>query len=237
MGYRSFVASLGLLSLFAQAADAALDRYRVRNFSLADFATKTPKTTIETHSEPGDGATNDSTVVVDRSGPTLRKLLVIQQGASTFNVSFFNGFIWFSTNWRDGPKGSFTATSSTLSTATNVGTVVWPILTGWTITGATFCHADPAFICSLAVGENLGSVDPDLRSTFYDIGPWTFHGTGFTSNPFVFFTSTTQGNSQILLKGALDPNATVPALPLLGVGALGASLFAMGVAALRRRRG
>ena len=232
MRTKSFVAALALVGFFSQSANAVLDRYAVRNFSIADFASSMPPTEIFA-GEPGDGSTDFGTVVVDRTGPTLRKLLITSSSSQTTFVSVFNGFIWFVVNWRDGPKGQFTATSGSLPG--NVGTVTWGTLTGWAITGATFCNANPAFICGLAVGSLLTSVDPALRSGFYNTDPWSFHGTGFRTMPFVFFTSTLPGNSQVVLKGPLAPNASVPALPLLGVGALGASLFAMGIAALRRR--
>ncbi len=232
MRARVFFTSLVLVVSLAQAAPAVLDRYAVRDFTVADFSNGTPRIRIF-GSEPGDGAV-PSTAVVDRTGPTLRKLLFVPgtaAGVTTF-VSTFNGFLWFSTAFTDGPKGTFTATSGSLPG--NVGTVTWGTLTSWAITGATFCNANPALICGLAVGVQLASTDPPLRSSFYDTDPWTFHGTGFRANPFVFFTSTLPGNSSIIIKGVLSPNATVPALPLLGVGALGASLLVMGVAALRR---
>jgi hypothetical protein len=28
-------------------------------------------------------------------------------------------------------------------------------------------------------------VDPRFNSEFYDLGTWTFHGTGFTAFPFI----------------------------------------------------
>ena len=236
MRFRLCLAALIVVGLLAQSASAVLDRYTVRNFSVADFAITVPKTQIRSNSEPGDGASqgDESTVVVDRAGPTLKKLVIVQVGASTFFVDVFNGFIWFASNWRDGPKGEFTAISGSIN-ASNEGVVDWGTLTAWAITGATFCNANPALVCGLGVASQLVSTDPVVRSAFYDTGDWTFHGTGFRANPFVFFTSTLGGNSSIVLKGSLAPNASVPALPLLGIGALAASLFTMGVAVLRRK--
>ncbi len=234
MRARWFVISLLTVGFLAQAASAVLDRYAVRNYSLADFGTAMPPTFLA-GGEPGDGDTQQSVAVVDRAGPTLRKLLFIGAGGGlTTFVQPFNGFIWFSQRANDGPKGTFTATSGSLPG--NVGTVTWGVLTSYSTTGALFCNANPAFICGLATGVQLTSVDPPLRSSFYLTDPWTFHGTGFRSATFVFFTSTLPGNSSVIIKGVLSPNATVPALPLLGLGALGVSLFVMGVAALRRSK-
>ncbi len=234
MRTRRFLISLFVVGSLAQSASAVLDRYAVRDFSFGDFASAMPPTFIA-GPEPGDGDTLQSIAVVDRAGPTLRKLLFIGSGGGlTTFVGTFNGFIWFSQRENNGPKGVFTATSGSLPG--NVGTVTWGALTSWTATGALFCNSNPALICGLAVGVQLTSVDPPLRSSFYTTDPWTFHGTGFRSPLFVFFTSTLPGNSTVSIKGALSPNATVPALPLLGVGALAASLFVMGTAALRRRR-
>ncbi len=233
MHVRALLGSLILVVFSAQAAQAVLDRYAVRSYTLGDFASAMPPTFI-LGGEPGDGDTNQSTAVIDRAGPTLRKLLFAGGGGGlTTFVQPFNGFIWFSSRSANGPKGTFPATSGSLPG--NVGTVTWGDLTSWATTGATFCNANPAFICGLASGAiHLTSVDPSLGSPFFNTDPWTFHGTGFRSPPFVTFTSTLPGNNQTIIKAALSPNATVPALPLLGLGALAASLFVMGAASLRR---
>lgn len=228
---RVFAAALALVGLLPGISHAALDRYRLRAFDLRDFSSTVPKVTVEPRDGRGRGA-----AVIERAEPRLLKLLIVADVATTTFVSTFNGFIWFSNRNLQGPRGTFGAATSTLDPLTNVGTVTWPVLTGWTVTGATFCNADPSFICSLAVASQLVSVDPALRSGFYDLGPWEFHGTGFQQSPFVFLTATIPGNVQIFLRGVLEPNAAVPALPLLGLAALGASLLAMGVAGLRRQR-
>ncbi len=81
------------------------------------------------------------------------------------------------------------------------------------------------------------SVDPRFNSEFYDLGTWSFHGTGFTASSFIssYFTNN-PGNSSMWVRGFAAQDGTVPALPLLGVALLGGSLVAGGVAALRRRR-
>jgi len=102
-----------------------------------------------------------------------------------------------------------------------------------------YCHSSPTYICTYTGVPDLMTMDPMLPSPFYDLGTWTFHGTGFTSVPFVQRvaapTSLSMGNAQYWLKGRLS-GGFVPALPLLGVALLGASLLFAGARLSRKRR-
>ena len=83
---------------------------------------------------------------------------------------------------------------------------------------------------------NKETTDPPSTSDFYDLGTWSFHGTGFSSVPFVSVAYTTSfGNHSLAYRGALLSDATIPALPALGVAALGALLAGGAASALRRR--
>lgn len=91
--------------------------------------------------------------------------------------------------------------------------------------------------------QKLETTDPSpllsLGSSFYDLGTWSFHGTGFTSVPIAVSPFTQSfGNKSVFHRGVLERDTAVAALALPGVIALGA-LLAGGVAALllRRQRG
>ena len=76
-----------------------------------------------------------------------------------------------------------------------------------------------------------------LLSTNYDVGTWPFHGTGFLHpEGYINRTGTVNlGNLVVFWRGKDLNDGTVPALPLLGIGAVGVSVFAMGIASIRRR--
>ena len=220
-------AFVAVCALTTAPATAALKKYDMQLVALLQFIAASP----EVERELGSG--NPSLSVIDESAadPVLRKFLIISQNAQTVVLpDLSGGFVFFTVKQLDGPSNNQTGTGSTASSIT------WGNLSGWTITGGSWCHSVPSYICLLGpggVGDD--TVDPILESTHFDVGTWTFHGTGFRATPYVAFTTDTAGNSLHIWRGALAQDGTVPALPLVGVGAVGASLIAMGWSALRRR--
>ena len=230
-GVRLFLISLGIVALAAPAATAVLKKYEVRKTQLRHFENLSPHVEYRTWGAEGVG-----TAVIDESGanPVLKKLISIEDRSSTTSIPILPPvFIWYSKKIVSGPGGDEIGTGSTSSS------IAWGNVTGWTITGGTFCYATVSYICSLALAIHNATVDTVLSSDNYDIGTWTFHGTGFSATPFVHETGTAGlgvGNLQWLLRGAEVADGTVSALPLLGLGAVGVSVLAMGIASLRRYR-
>jgi hypothetical protein len=174
-------------------------------------------------------------IVDDQSGgfPVLRKLILSNDYQQTSCCYGFDRYLFLSRHVEEGPRKGldFTGDGNTSTT------IAWGLVTGWTITGGTWCNSDWPYLCTFAVGGVLTTIDPPLHSPFYDLGTWVFHGTGFTSVPFVHqkspATNMTVGNWQYPLRGRLAAGL-VPAVPVLGVAVLGAGLLVAGARLARR---
>ena len=232
-----FLISLGIVALAAPGASAALKKYSVNRRTLTQYEGVSPSIEyISGNVEPFLGVG-----LIDESGPEpiLQKLIMVTGGGGGRTVlvpSLTNGFIFINSFSGEGPSGGQTGTGSGTADGQSIN---WGNLSGWTISGGTFCHSVPSYICDYAVAEDLGTVSGAFLSNNYDIGTWTFHGTGFLQpGGYINRTNTTvnDGNSMFFIYGANDNDGTVPALPLLGIGAVGVSVFAMGVASIRRRK-
>ena len=229
-----FLVSLGVVALIAPGASAALKKYKVNRRTLIQYAQTSPKVELLSGNvEPFLGVG-----VIDESGasPVLQKLIMVVGGGgrTTLVPQLTNGFIFFNGFSEEGPSSGQVG----IGTGTGDGqSINWGNLTGWTISGGTFCHSMPSYICDYAVAENLGTVETAFLSNNYDVGTWTFHGTGFLHDGYINRTGSTDfGNHMYFIRGGENNDGTVPALPLLGIGAVGVSVFAMGVASIRRRR-
>ena len=220
-------AFVAICALATAPATAALKKYDVRGTTLTHFITASPEVE-RTFPDPKD----PDVAVIDESGasPVLKKLLYLSDNHRTIIFpQLSGGFVFFSLKISEGPEANQTGTGSTASSIT------WGLATGWTLTGGQWCNSVPSYICTLGNVVSEATVDPFLESTAFDIGTWTFHGTGFRATPQVNFTTVDPGNSMRIIRGALAQDGTVPAVPLVGIGAVGASLIAMAWSALRRR--
>jgi len=126
---------------------------------------------------------------------------------------------------------SSTATPDQLGTGSTApgGSVTWGVTSGWVRTGGNFCIASPTATCENNDLEHNTTTANPLQSPTYDLGTWTFDANGdMEAAPYITRTSTGgQTNFQ------WDLNATfmgpaVPALPLLGFGAMGLGLIVVG---------
>jgi hypothetical protein len=233
MRFKLLFPSLAAVLAIAFPAGAVIKHYSMSWTTISDFNTANP--TLNKY--PGDkgGAQSTDQGFVDdtnNGSPVLRRLLLTSETELTVDVPGLAGFIFLSSIEEQGPKSTFTGTGDTSTT------IAWGLVTGWTLTGGFFCHSSPSFICTYANGKDLATQDKPLNSSFYDLGTWTFHGTGFTSMPYVNQVagplSMSVGNAQYLLKGRLAAGL-VPAIPVLGVALLGASLLFAGARLSRKR--
>ncbi len=229
-----------LAALGASPASAALKKYGMIIRTISSGPNTTPAPDV-VRARIDD---NDHTALVDSAdgpSPVLRLFVRATDSTTTVLVPGLLTNIFVSNKFREGP-GAIAAThgnapppfTGTGGIATNIR---WGTVTGWTVTGSFWCNSAPAVICGLAMGMDEDTVDPRFNSDFYDLGTWVFHGTGFTSTPFInSYNTNSFGNTLIWVRGFPNNDATVPALPLLGTLVLGSSLAAGGLAALRRRR-
>lgn len=228
---RIYFLAIALVLMGSVSADAALSRYGVRASSILAYSGTSPELDFLT-----TNARQGSRAVIDDDGgsgsPTLQKLVRAVGGVSrTTSVPALSGFIWTKSGTREGP------TTDQLGAGSVGGSIAWGFMDSWAISGGQFCNSVPSSICDLATREDDETVAPTLLSSKYDMHSWNFHGTGFVAEPYIEQTSKVNnfGNIQIILRGPLDPNGTVPALPLVGIGAVGLSVFAMGVSFLKKR--
>lgn len=119
------------------------------------------------------------------------------------------------------------------------GSVTWGVLTGWVNTGTVFCVASPQTICTASTmvphGITVPVAAPD--SPTYDLGTWSFDAAG-DLQATGYITGTSMGgtsNRQTLIRGAFVGSA-IPALPLIGAGALAIGLAVAGTRSLLRKK-
>lgn len=236
--HSAFVAA-ALALLPCLASHAALEKYRLRRSQIEQL----PEYPGPPEFVPGCrnaetfsqqlviACRGQATLDVDASAPSLRHFAFLADWTGTVRV-FTDILLFLSTrertSARDAPATGGTAAGQTLR---------WGVVSGWSISGAHWCHSIGSAICTVAMRMDQATTEPPLDSPFYDLGTWTFHGTGFTATPFVqlYFTGTS-GNGMLLYSGFRVLDGTVPALPLAGRIGLGAALAAGAAAALRRAR-
>jgi hypothetical protein len=113
-------------------------------------------------------------------------------------------------------------------------TAEWGIVSGFGLTGTQYCVSSPVAICNengFAHGATITPVNP---STTYDLGTWNFDAVGDLQAESYYLTRTSNGglsNNHVLVEGALM-GASLPALPLIGFGALALGLAVLGGRAL-----
>lgn len=176
------------------------------------------------------GALSGLTILTDPGGGTVTLDSLSIQQKLTFNVDttavFGPGAFFFATQVQtDTPLEGQTGTGNTSPS----GSVSWGVLAGWSSTGLSHCIASPAATC-VNNGFLHGSTIPSLtRSPTYDLGTWTFDAEGdFAATAYIEQTANGgESNIQWLLRGAYV-GPSVPALPLIGLGALAAAVLVGG---------
>lgn len=198
-------------------------------------------------SNPGINGQEFSVALIDSAAgpsPALRKFVRATDATITTITPALIVGIFTSVNFREGPGVLEQIHGSAVPAFTGTGNISggsairWGIVSGWTNSGTFWCNSSPAVVCTLAMGMDQDTADPRFNSAFYDLGTWSFHGTGFSASPNVVLSyfSSNFGNQQLWVRGGESQDGTVPVLPLAGTLILGGSLIAGAAVALRRRR-
>jgi hypothetical protein len=136
------------------------------------------------------------------------------------------------------PSGG-TAHVSTTGSGTAPGeTAVWGIVSGWSISGSRYCISSPVSICNQNVGAHGTTLPSMITSGTFNLGTWAFDAVGDYEATEVYIGRTSNGgltNTQALLRGAYTGSA-LPALPLIGFGALALSLAVIGARSLMGKK-
>ena len=110
------------------------------------------------------------------------------------------------------------------------GTVVWGIVSGWAYTGAQFCVSSPVATCNQNGFLHGTTISPKLTSGTFNLGTWAFDSVGDYETVVPYIERTANGglqNTRYGMRGAFTGSA-LPALPLVGFGALALSLAVIG---------
>ena len=120
------------------------------------------------------------------------------------------------------------------------GTVDWGVLGGFLSTGVGFCVSSPQTICTAGAQLPHGATTPlsPITSPTFDLGTWAFDAEGDfeATAPYVWGTfNGGTGNRQSLLRGTFVGGG-IPALPLVGLGAVALGLLVAGTRATLRKK-
>lgn len=113
----------------------------------------------------------------------------------------------------------------------------WGIVSGWTSTGVQFCISSPLELCAEGGVLHGATIPASLASNTYNLGTWNFDAVGDMSADWYLVETNNGGlaNTQSLLRGSFV-GLSLPALPLIGFGALALALATIGGRALVGRR-
>ena len=154
--------------------------------------------------------------------------------AATLNTTGFMGnppgaYLWIRSNNTTGPADGQTAPGATTSQ------IDWGVLSGFTATGSEFCKSTPPALCTFIGRIEDGSQSSVLPSSTYDIGTWTFDGAGdFDHSGYIRGTQNGGISNTVTYLNGTFFGASLPALPLIGFGALALGLGIAGVRASRK---
>ena len=115
----------------------------------------------------------------------------------------------------------------------------WGVISGFEITGEDFCVSSPITVCNqngFAHGQTVPS--QQLGSSSYDLGTWTFDAVGDLEAETFYLSRTASGgtsNVTHFIRGTFH-GTSLPALPLVGFGALAVALVVVGGRALAGRK-
>ena len=128
------------------------------------------------------------------------------------------------------PGGSVHASVGPTDSTAPGGAVEWGVVSGWSISGALFCVSSPVSICNQAGFAHGSTTLSALTSGTFNLNTWAFDTEGDYETLVPYVERTSNGglvNTLYDMRGAFA-GSTLPALPLIGFGALALSLAVIG---------
>jgi hypothetical protein len=167
----------------------------------------------------------------------------IDLGPDVLTITFGPGaFIFIDATQTQAARGHVSNTSGVgahgPSSTAPLATAEWGIVSGFTVTGRTFCISSPVTICNNGPGPHGSTAPPTINSDTYDLGTWSFDAEGDYQIDTPYIQGTNNGglsNQRYGIRGTFQ-GASLPALPLIAFGALALSLAAIGGRALLGRK-
>jgi hypothetical protein len=107
---------------------------------------------------------------------------------------------------------------------------VWGIVSGWSTSGGKFCVSSPIALCNTNNFAHGQTVAATLESGTYNLSTWAFDANGDFESVTPYLRAVLSGgiaNGTVLQRGAFH-GSSLPALPLVGFGALALSLAVIG---------
>jgi len=188
---------------------------------------------------------DDSSGTVTLTQREVQITTLIDLGPDQLTVTFGPGaFIFIDAATTGNPTAGQTSNTTGIgvhgpSSTAPGSTVEWGEISGWTATGTQFCISSPVTICNNAGFGHGVTVSPVKPSTSYNLGTWAFdasNGDFQITEPYIERTSNGGlQNSRYNIRGAFVGSA-LPALPLIGFGALALSLAVIGGRSLVGRK-
>ena len=113
----------------------------------------------------------------------------------------------------------------------------WGLVTGFVATGNSFCISSPPLICNQNVSAHGATSETPVYSATYDLGTWNFDSVGDLGPDTYIFVTANGGltNRTRTINGAFHGTG-LPALPLVGFGALAVALLVVGARTMRGSR-
>jgi len=168
---------------------------------------------------------------------TLSELEInnVLETIADFTAIFGPGaFLFFDQDVTESPAPGQTGLGST---AKGTGAVSWGVLSGWSITGGTFCVTSPTTTCNNNGFLHGQTVPGFLPSPTYDLGTWSFDSQGdYEASPYIQATRLGGQSNRTYELRARFVGAGIPALPAVGIAALAGGLAIAGLRQLARRR-
>ena len=238
------VIAIAMIFSFAGSANAAVKVYdsSANNGITSDFLNWATNLCPPQQTSPGilqgfAKMTDDGAGTVTLSDHEVHITTLIDLGPDQLTTTFGPGaFIFIDAKTTASPNPNQVSTTTGVgahgpSSTTPGQSVEWGLTNGWSATGGQFCVSSPVTVCNGAAFQHGQTIQPQKPSATYNLGTWAFDATtGDYAITAPYIERTSNGglqNSQYDMKGAFVGSA-LPALPLIGFGALALSLAVIG---------